>query len=147
MPDLITEDWLRSTGFKWEQGERQPYKHWFLWIGRAIPDVSDGWSGADELAIEVSKGNAEGTWWYFWLRSDLGGRYSQFIHVRHLSTIGQLTRFIEAVTDRPWDPANVLYGQLWTPKAAARHRREEERLDWRIARDQAAREGKDDTKV
>lgn len=31
----ITEDWLRDCGFKWEQHERQPAKHWVLWIGVA----------------------------------------------------------------------------------------------------------------
>jgi hypothetical protein len=28
--ELISEDWLRSVGFKWHQIDRQPSRHWVL---------------------------------------------------------------------------------------------------------------------
>ena len=141
----ITEDWLRSTGFKWSQEERQPHKHWTLWIGQAIPEPGYRHNSADDLGLELTQGIADRPYWFCWFRSDLAGRYSRFIHVRHLETVEQLTRLIEALTDRPWDPANVLYGQYWTPEAAERLKRDAERLDWRIAQRQAKARGEDDS--
>ena len=29
----LTEEWLKENGFKWHQFDRQPDKHWLLWLG------------------------------------------------------------------------------------------------------------------
>jgi hypothetical protein len=31
----ISEAWLKAAGFKWSQLDRQPDKHWILWLGGA----------------------------------------------------------------------------------------------------------------
>jgi len=30
---ILTEEWLKRVGFKWHQLDRQPDKHWLLWLG------------------------------------------------------------------------------------------------------------------
>lgn len=121
----ITHEWLGSCGFKWHQHERQPHKHWVLKLGWAV----DGgrFSTATDLYIEVSpawwensRGErvqaGEGDPWHCWI----GGEGDRFIHVRHLQSEDDLTRLIEALTGLPWNPANVVYGLLRTPEAAAK---------------------------
>jgi hypothetical protein len=34
----ITEEWLKLVGFRWHQLERQPSRHWLLWLGGALDD-------------------------------------------------------------------------------------------------------------
>jgi len=54
--ERITEEWLKSVGFKWEQFERQDAKQWLLWIGDAIREVNGErklFSGSDDLGIEI----------------------------------------------------------------------------------------------
>lgn len=34
----ITEEWLKSVGFKWHQLDRRPEKQWLLWLGDALPE-------------------------------------------------------------------------------------------------------------
>lgn len=36
--DPITEEWLKSVGFKWHQFDRQPDKHWLLWLGGGLKE-------------------------------------------------------------------------------------------------------------
>ena len=36
-PEPITEEWLREVGFKWHQFDRQPTKHWLLWLADTFP--------------------------------------------------------------------------------------------------------------
>lgn len=45
---LITEEWLKSVGFKWHQFDRQAVKEWLLWLG----DVCDP-GDAEALGIEL----------------------------------------------------------------------------------------------
>ena len=53
----ISEDWLRSVGFKWEQLDRQPSKQWILWLGRALRDYAEPngrmFCGPDDIGIEL----------------------------------------------------------------------------------------------
>jgi hypothetical protein len=132
--DPICEDWLKAVGFKWHQLERQPDKHWLLWLGSAIGD-GRMFCDTEDLGVEVAPCR-EGSW-FCWLRSDAGGRYHRFIHVRHIRTIGDLIGLIEALTGQSWDPGNNWYGAMVTPERAAWHRREQERMDRRMMRDGA----------
>lgn len=128
----ITEEWLSQTGFKWHQLERQPSKHWLLWIGDAVNRDDEKWryTSGEDLGVEVASG-AQGNEWFCWIRSDSAGRYSRFVHIRHLRTQEELIRLIEGLTGREWKPEDVLYGGYRTPKQAERLRQEAERLDLR----------------
>lgn len=143
--ELITEDWLRQTGFKWEQLDRQPTKHWILWLGDALmPATTEDarfCRSNDDLGIELAHcGYADRSWWYCWIRCDFWGRYTRLIHIRHLESRQELIAIIEALTGRPFDPADVLYGSLRSPEDAARLRRDAQRIDQCIAADQLKRE-------
>jgi hypothetical protein len=128
----ITEEWLSAAGFKWHQLERQPHKHWLLWIGRAM-DNTGMFSDAEDLGVEVTpaswpnRGGEEVGFvssWFCWLRSDAAGRYHRFIHIRHIKTRHDLLWLIEALTGREWSAENALYGMLHTPARAAKLREE-----------------------
>src|SRR4051812_37765117 len=112
----ITEEWLKSAGFKWHQLDRQPDKHWLLWLG---PAIDDGMTSFEDLGIELAprwKQNG----WFCWLRSDPAGRSHRFIHIRHIHTTEELILLIEGITGRKWSPANNLYGAMHSPLRAAR---------------------------
>jgi hypothetical protein len=133
----ITEDWLSSVGFKWEQLDRQPSKHWILWLGRALRDYADPngrmFCGPDDIGVELAAAtglNLKGIQdWFCWLRSDVSHRYGRFVHVRHLVYQDELIAIVEALTGYPWIPENHRYGQVWLPEAAERLREESQRLD------------------
>ncbi|MHB9110422.1 MAG: hypothetical protein ACYDCO_25500 [Armatimonadota bacterium] len=131
MTEPITEEWLRAAGFKWHEVERSPCKHWVLWIGWAQPRRM--LQSAEDLGVELTKHTPESEEWMLFVRADYSGRYSRFLFMRDVTAIGQLTRFIECLTDTPFDPANALYGALRTPEQAARLRAEADWLDVRIA--------------
>lgn len=133
----ITEDWLKESGFKWHEFERQPNKHWLLWLGgglRQRPSLTSfedigielTWDGYQNHAGEIVGNTGE---WFCWLRSDAAGRYHRFIHLRHVSTRRDVTALIEAISGRPWTPENHIYGHLYAPKDADRIRQELGRLD------------------
>jgi hypothetical protein len=121
--ESISEEWLASVGFKWHQLERQPAKHWVLWLGgrRFLQSYED--LGV-ELAPSVRDGN-----WTCWLRSDFAGRYHRFIFLRHLTERRELISLIESLCGLPWVPENNLYGAMRTPEEAAWIRSEDDRLD------------------
>lgn len=120
--DPITEEWLKSVGFKWHQLDRQPTKQWLLWLGELCSDT------ADDLGIELCSGGRDGTW-YCWLRSDTSRRYSRFLHVRHMKVIGDVIRLIVALTDQSWNPQNHINGVAMTQKHADSIRADWDRLD------------------
>jgi hypothetical protein len=131
--DLLTEDWLKANGFKWHQLDRQPDKHWLLWLGAAV----DGgmFTTFEDLGIEVAPHTpTDHEKWFCWLRGDGAGRYHRFIHLRHIRTTGELVAIITALTGQPFDSANCLYGILRTPEQAARIRIDDERMDRRLNR-------------
>lgn len=141
--DPITEDWLKAVGFKWHQLERQPHKHWLLWLGGVVT-AGNMFCDTEDLGIEVththwnnSRGEVVGdvALWNCWLRSDAAHRYHRFIHVRYLRTIGDLVGLIEALTGQAWDAGNNWYGAMVTPERAASYRQEQERMDRRMMRD------------
>jgi hypothetical protein len=137
MSQPITEEWLRETGFKWEQLERQPSKHWILWLAAACIDPVErrAFASNDDLGIELAAGDQCEAWWYCWLRADYAGRYSRFLHVRHVTEISEVVAIIEALTGRKWDAADCMYGSFHPPEIAARFREENKRLDRAIAAD------------
>lgn len=135
MSEEIAEDWLRAVGFKWHNLERQPDKHWLLWLGGATRG-DQMFAGHEDLGVEVTP-SRDGMW-FCWLRSDVAHRYSRFLHVRHLRTRVELIKLIEALTGQTWNPANNLYGSMRTPEAAARIREADERLDLRMMRERPA---------
>ena len=141
MSEKLTEEWLKGAGFKWHQFDRQPDKHWLLWLGHAVANghmVSYEDLGVEVAPMAYKNRNGEqlgGDEWFCWLRSDGAGRYHRFIHIRHLSTVDDLVKLIEGLTGLPWDPANVMYGSLRTPADAARIRADDERLDRKMLRE------------
>lgn len=130
MDEFITEDWLKEVGFRWRQLERQPTKHWTLWLGGVMGAMTD----MEDIGIEVSANAGLDADWFCWLRSDAAGLYSRFIHVRHLRTRAELIHMIEGLTGQAWDPANHLYGCVHTPERSARLREEHERVDRKFAK-------------
>lgn len=127
----LTEEWLSAAGFKWDNVERSPYRHWILWTGHCLPRERTLW-GHDDFGIELTKRDEAGSAFLCWFRADYCGRYCRFLFVRELATVGQLKWLIEAITDIPFDPANCLYGSLHRPEEAKRLREEADRLDRRI---------------
>lgn len=128
----ISEEWLRSVGFRWSQIERQSEKHWILWLGNALVEP-EPWPGAgtggdsEQLGIEIS--NAHQFGWNVWMRSDLAGLYHRFIHLRHVAFQDEVIALVEALTGQSWDVANHWWGAVCTPVRAQRHRAEQDRLD------------------
>lgn len=103
-PTRITEAWLLERGWKIvsEPGEdRRPHRHYLLWMGDRVPQHRPGRRGDyEDLGLELTKGDNEGSCWHCWFRSDVAGRYSKFIHVRYFMVPEQLERFYQALTDR-----------------------------------------------
>src|SRR5881628_2677969 len=123
----ITEDWLRSAGFRWEMIDRDPHKHWLLWLGDAVKDREHMFASHEDLGIKVSKGlTGKEDWWHCWLRADYCGRYTRFVHVRHMRTQAELATLIAAITGFPFDVANSYYGSYRRPEDAARLRDDDE---------------------
>lgn len=131
----ITEDWLRDCGFKWEQHDRQPTKHWVLWIGAACVDY-DRTNSSDALGIELAKvdppGDVYKNLWFCWIRSDIAGRYTRIIHVRYLFLQSEVEFIISALTGREVNWKHSLYGSLLSPKVAEQMLNDRMRLDQRI---------------
>lgn len=138
--DIISEDWLRDVGFKWHQLDRQPAKHWLLWLGNAAGH-RNRFTGLEDMGIELAPswwknvhGNDVGDVgsWYCWLRSDTAGRYHRFIHIRHLDSRAELIRLIESLAGQTWDPDNHFYGSMQTPENAERIRQDLKRFDQQL---------------
>jgi len=133
---LITEDWLRDCGFKWEQFDRQPEKQWLLWLGRACVEYSQRCNDSDSLGIELSKVQPQPEGyrglWHCWLRSDIAGRYARIIHVRYLYLRAEVEQLIAALTGRRVDWKDSLYGSLHSPEQGEQFRQDRMRLDQRI---------------
>jgi len=127
--ELLTEEWLKENGFKWHQLDRQPGKQWLLWLGDA---ASAG--DSHDLGIEVSHDANDGLW-FCWLRSDCAHRYSRFLHIRHIKTIGDLVAMIEGLTGQKFSRENNLYGVMHTAERAAKLRADAKRLDQRWMRE------------
>lgn len=121
----ISEEWLRAAGFRWHQLDRQPDKHWLLWLGHAMP--AGFLVATEDIGIELAP-SFDGTW-FCWLRSDVSHRYGRFIHIRHLFRTGEVIRLIEALTGQGWNPSNNLYGTMLRPDDAERAHAELARLD------------------
>lgn len=127
--DPITEEWLKSVGFKWHQLHRQPDKQWLLWLG----DHTDR-GDTQALGIELAPGVSDGAW-FCWLRSDTSQRYSRFLHIRHMKVIGDVIRLVVALTDSDWRPENHIGGAAMTQKRADSIRADYNRLDRIIMRE------------
>lgn len=125
----ITEEWLRSVGFRWDEWERSGGKHWTLWFGN-LEDAS--FSSFEDLGIELAFGNYTTPSWHCWLRSDCAHKYARFIHLRHIHTQEDVIAIVEGITGLPWDPRNHLYGAIRRPKEAEYIRSTETRLDRQI---------------
>lgn len=141
--DPITEEWLRAVGFKWHQLARQPDKHWLLWIGELCG------SSFEDLGIEVApSGRDADPWWFCWLRADYSGRYSRFVHIRHLRSTRDLTLMFEGLTRTMWTPTETHIGGIaYTWEHAKRLRAEDQRLDRLVMRETPWRDTeRDDTR-
>lgn len=130
--DPITDEWLKSVGFKWHQFDRQPGKHWLLWLGGGLKEKPCLTSYEDigiELAPNTSVRGDVFPDWFCWLRSDAAGRYHRFIHLRHVETRRDVTALVEAISGRPWAPENHFFGSLHSPKNGDRIREDLKRAD------------------
>lgn len=95
----ITADWLKSLGFRWHQFDRQPDRHWLLWIGNAFEDDC---ADLEDIGIELAPGH-DGKW-FCWFRSDAGSRYGRFLHVRHLRWQSDVIGMLEGIAGRRFNP-------------------------------------------
>jgi len=142
----ITEDWLKSVGFKWHQHERQPERQWLLWMGG-----SDGRriQSFEDLGLEVSFAGYEGATWHSWLRADTSSRYHRFIHIRYLTKVGDVVALVESLSGVAWNPENHIYGMIRTDKEAKQIQHERRRLDHQIREECAkwAEVEKDDSRT
>ncbi|HEY8948475.1 MAG TPA: hypothetical protein VIM56_06295 [Rhizomicrobium sp.] len=129
----IDEEWLKASGFKWAQLDRQPSRHWMVWLGDAVREnQGDGrsFTSYEDVGIEVAADyNGE---WFCWLRSDAAGLYHRFIHIRHLKYRIELVRLIEAITGQPWTPQQHAAGNVLGPKGFAHMERWARRADVQI---------------
>lgn len=136
MSKPITEEWLKSVGFKWHRLERQPSKHWLLWLGSGLVNPAgdrERIACREDLGIELAYNGLTDQNWFCWLRSDSAHRYHRFIHVRHLHTEAEVIALVEALTGLSWNPENHFYGEVMTPQDAARCRERDRRFDIEIA--------------
>src|SRR6266853_2421226 len=137
--ERITEEWLKSAGFKWEQYDRQPEKMWTLWLGSALVDEVNGnkrrmFADTTDVGVEVTACKRDGAVinWSCFLRSDAAGRYHRFIHIRYLVFQSELIAIIEGLTGQKFIPENCFYGAMCFPADAERRREEAQRLDRRL---------------
>src|SRR4051812_18995614 len=100
----ITEDWLRDVGFRYHTLDRAPNRHWLLWCGGQPGSLQS----FEDLGVEVmlDHDHEKRPFFYCWLRGDYSGRYSRFIHIRHMSMQAELIRLVEAITGQDWNPEN-----------------------------------------
>ena len=100
----ITEAWLSQVGFKWHSIERSPSKHWLLWCGALTGRAFESF---EDLGIELSLDTSpvDSGFFYCWLRADYSGRYSRFLHIRHMRYQREVIRLIEAITDQGLESA------------------------------------------
>ena len=132
MRELITEGWLKSVGFKWNQIDRQNTKHWTLWLG-GCRGHGQRWhfNDAEDIGIELGFGAYAGPdqpeEWFCWFRGDTAGRYHRFIHVRHLRFQDEVIALVSAISGMPWNPANHFYGTTLCDRCADLRREEEKR--------------------
>jgi hypothetical protein len=132
----ITEDWLKEVGFRWHEINRQPWKHWTLWLASAFR--GQFLASTDDLGIELtpvwylrddgSLGGDVGDW-FCWLRADTSHLYSRFLHIRYLRHQREVIQLVEALTGIPWNAANHRYGMVHNETQAERLRREDQRMD------------------
>jgi hypothetical protein len=123
----ISEDWLRGLGFKWETVDRDPNKHWTLGLGGAIEH-----GDSDNLMLELSIG-LDGEW-FCWVRADYCGRYTRFVHVRHVRYQDEVIALIEGLVGQKFKKSNVWYGSLRTAADAQRLAADEKSLHVRLAK-------------
>lgn len=145
--ERISDEWLRATGFKWSQIERQPSRHWILWLGSCLNVAPDGerplFASRDDLGIEIASASWVGRTgivfypdvWHCWLRADTAGLYHRFLHVRHLRYTDEVVQMIEALTGQAWNPENNIGGSMLHPRDAEWRRAEYDRLDRRLVKD------------
>jgi hypothetical protein len=160
----ISEDWLKSVGFKWSQFDRQPSKMWTLWLGGCLECPADGeedrrtWRSSDDegFAIELTyhygpdqvATDPRDDFWFCWFRSDTAGRYHRFIHVRHLRYQHEVIALVQAIGGREWKPENHRYGSVKCQHCADRSRQTDQRIDRVAMRERATwyEAEKDDTR-
>jgi hypothetical protein len=149
---LISEDWLKASGFKWHQIDRQPSKQWCLWLGDCLECPEDGqpdqqrwrFSGDEEFGIELTSNtqpvgaDPDEHFWFCWFRGDSAGRYHRFIHVRHLRWQHEVIALVEAISGRPWHPERHWYGSLRCERHSEALSREKNRLDALVNEDRMA---------
>ncbi len=128
----LTEDWLKEVGFKWHQHNRQPSKHWLLWLGHAIPSHN---CGMEDLGIEIAHCGGRSDEWFCWLRCDTAHRYHRFIHIRHLKIRQEVIDLVQSLSTHTWNPDNHRYGSVYSPEQMARILQDEQRLDHQIRRE------------
>lgn len=134
----ISEDWLKSVGFKWHQLERQPSKHWLLWLGAGLVNhrgERERAADREDLGIELAYNGDRDPFWFCWLRCDGSHRYHRFIHIRHLHTQAEVIKLVESLTGLSWNPDNHLYGEVKTPRDAEACQKRDERFDVILAQE------------
>lgn len=118
-PALITEEWLRSVGFRkaWMGDQQKP--HWLL----NCADTRRWMTGSDDLGVELGPPDERKYWenpdeapkWWCWLRSDFSHSRGRFLFVRYLQTQADVMGLVAGITGLPWNPARHEHGCVRYP--------------------------------
>ena len=128
----ITPDWLAEVGFRWHQLDRQPERHWLLWLGPSVRASDGSLTSVEDIGIELAPASGRDGQWFCWFRSDAGGRYSRFLHLRMLRTQGEVIVIVEALTGLPWRPADHRFGACLSSAEAEQMRENDARVDRKL---------------
>jgi hypothetical protein len=97
----ITEDWLRSNGFRIDDGRndpRMPIRS--LAIGSDLVGGRPFLGSSDDLCIDVAPTDIKKQdEWFVWIGQREPYRH---IHVRYMRTTDELVRLYEGLTGRVW---------------------------------------------
>jgi hypothetical protein len=94
----LTYEWLRSNGWRLlARQERQPTDHVRRDVACEVAGGRQPFVASDDLGIELAAGGMEG--WFCWITRQ---EPRQSIHVRPVSTVGDVMRLWEGLTGRDW---------------------------------------------
>ena len=128
----LTGIWLKACGFQPELRDPRT-KYWKLCLGDATPNRYDTLC-SDDLVLEIHEPNrTDDVYWMVFLCRDR----NKHVCLGDMTTWGHVQTLIEAITRRPWNRSDVIYGSYLRPGFADKIRRERDEAAERLAREPA----------